>query len=99
MADGGASSDGTTASTLRAVRRARPDPADADDPVKGSGVAWATPAYFDALRLRVREGGGIFSRVQTAPAGVGVMNDTVARDPTRSSTARAVRGTHRCAGQ
>ncbi len=71
-------SGGTTTSTRVRVA-GRPEPADPAGRLT-SRVAWASPGYLDAMRLRLLEG-RLFTRLDRAGGpGVVVVNETFARD-------------------
>ena len=74
-------SGGTTFSTRVRVA-GRPEPADAADRLMAR-IAWASPGYFDAMRLRLLEG-RLFTRADRAGGpGVVVVNETFARNLSR----------------
>ena len=78
-------SGGTTTSTRVRVA-GRPEPADPGDRLS-SRVAWASPGYLDAMRLRLLEG-RLFTRLDRAAGpGVVVVNETFARDLSRDGQA------------
>ena len=77
---------GVTTTSTRVRVAGRPEPADAGDRLS-SRVAWASPGYLDAMRLRLLEG-RLFTRLDRAAGpGVVVVNETFARDLSRDGQA------------
>ena len=78
-------SGGTTTSTRVRVA-GRPEPADPGDRLS-SRVAWASPGYLDAMRLRLLDGRPFTRLDRAAGPGVVVVNETFARDLSRDGQA------------
>ena len=77
---------GGTTTTTRVRVAGRPEPADPGDRLS-SRVAWASPGYFDAMRLRLLDGRFSTRSDRAGGAGVIVVNETFARDLSRDGQA------------